>query len=490
MPLCTTITALRAYTNFTDVVFVQGYSLTSDGGEGLFFWDSTDSVSPDNDGTIIKVTGVSSGRWKRLYSDCLNVKWFGAKGNDINNDQPFLQKAIDAAQTLKQALRLPAGNYYIASGLVIGNIGNPTITEKITGDGRANTAITYDSTVAGFTAITILGGSGGLTSGYLKDITFKDKVVPDPNTPPSVATAIEVAGKGGYRIINCSFARNKLGIYLHNRVIHEFTEFVVAERCDFTVECLQSLRYYNEPGVDSSFHGSGLLRCTVNIADVNKLPVITIDGSAYPYNAPMDLQVWSLGSGQTVVQNNSSRIAQFHGAITFEGGYDPVQPDQSDACKIFRTAAAQIFHLGTVQGITWFNLGDVTLTDALNVTGTMTGNLVRYNKKPSSKTITLNPGDNDTGINVGEFTDSDLLRVTFQAPNFDWRDLLCGTHDGYGGPAGYINILAAIRHFNSYGYPAPVYTVNALGNLVISMTGITSGTIKVIINLMPLTKVL
>jgi hypothetical protein len=487
MPLCTNISALRAYNNFTDVVFLQGYSLTGDGGEGLFYWDSADNTSPDNDGTIIKVTGMSSGRWKRLYSESLNVKWFGAKGNDINNDQPSLQKAIDAAQTLKQSLRLPAGNYYIASGLIVGNIGDPFITEKITGAGRMNTKITYDSTVAGFTAMKVIGGSGGLTSGYLKDIAFVDK---SSDKNPSVSTAIEVAGKGGYRIINCAFDRNKLGIYLHNRVAKEFTEYVVAERCDFTVECLQSLRYYNEPGADSSFHGSGLSRCTVNIATLNTLPVVTIDGSAYPYNAPMDLQVWSLGSGQTVIQNNSSRIAQLHGAITFEGGYGPVQPDQSDACKIFRTAAAQIFYLGTVQGITWFNLGDVTLTDVLDVTGSTTGNLVRYNKKPQSKTIILNPGDNDTGINVGEFTDSDLLRVSFQAPNFDWRDLLCGTHDGYGAPSGYVNMLAAIRHFNAFGYQAPVYTVNALGNLIISMAGIQPATIQVIINLIPLAKVL
>lgn len=54
-----------------------GYYNYADGGEGNFYWNST-STATDNGGTIIQVTGVSTGRWIRLYNDFVNVKWFGA----------------------------------------------------------------------------------------------------------------------------------------------------------------------------------------------------------------------------------------------------------------------------------------------------------------------------------------------------------------------------------------------------------------------------
>ena len=80
------IAALQATTiptyNFANVL---GYSKAADGGGGDFFWDSS-STDADNGGTIFQVTGVTTGRWKRLYSGALNVKWFGAvKGEDDDN---------------------------------------------------------------------------------------------------------------------------------------------------------------------------------------------------------------------------------------------------------------------------------------------------------------------------------------------------------------------------------------------------------------------
>lgn len=77
-------------------VMVDGYYLPNDGGQGVFTYDSTSSAT-DNAGTIIAPTN-GSGRWLRQYSGPVSVRWFGAKGDSINNDTVPFQSAVTVAQ--------------------------------------------------------------------------------------------------------------------------------------------------------------------------------------------------------------------------------------------------------------------------------------------------------------------------------------------------------------------------------------------------------
>jgi len=76
-------------------VKVLGYFNVGDGGGGSFYWDDT-STETENGGTIIQVTGLTTGRWKRVVKDTFYADWFGLVGGGVTNDTTNLQKAIDA----------------------------------------------------------------------------------------------------------------------------------------------------------------------------------------------------------------------------------------------------------------------------------------------------------------------------------------------------------------------------------------------------------
>lgn len=133
-------------TNITDdIAKVLGYSAAGDGGGGDFYWDST-SNDADNSGTVFQVTGVATGRWKRLYSGAINVKWFGAKGDGSTDDTIALNKCFNFAyiqKLLKYTIYFPYGTYLISEGLDWGT-GNSSLT--MFGDGVDKTSISLTDT--------------------------------------------------------------------------------------------------------------------------------------------------------------------------------------------------------------------------------------------------------------------------------------------------------------------------------------------------------
>lgn len=84
--------ALRL-TSLTGSIDLLGYSATTDGGEGTFLWDTT-STEADNDGTIIKVTAVVTGRWKRVYEGEIHLKWFGLTADGVADDKTKFLTAL------------------------------------------------------------------------------------------------------------------------------------------------------------------------------------------------------------------------------------------------------------------------------------------------------------------------------------------------------------------------------------------------------------
>jgi parallel beta-helix repeat protein len=107
------IAELRLTSGANEAVELLGYYTKGDGGGGTFYWDST-SIEDDNGGTTIEATGVTTGRWCRVYSGAVNVKWFGATGDGTTDDT----LAIQATFNYTGNIRFDVGVYILTSSIL------------------------------------------------------------------------------------------------------------------------------------------------------------------------------------------------------------------------------------------------------------------------------------------------------------------------------------------------------------------------------------
>ncbi len=114
------------------VIWMRGFRAPQDGGEGFFGWDAASEAVP-NGGTVVAAPGRKSGRWIRATSGgALNVKWFGAAGDNVNDDTEAFKAAL-AILREGDALIVPTGVYKISDKLTM----PPVNSWRLLGMGKA-----------------------------------------------------------------------------------------------------------------------------------------------------------------------------------------------------------------------------------------------------------------------------------------------------------------------------------------------------------------
>jgi len=171
-PAVATIAALRLATTSTLTqaqCSVLGYYAAADGGEGQFWYASTDTTSADNGGTIIVDT--SARRWYRMTGGApLNVRWFGAKGNATTDDTAAIQACITAAQgTNPRSVYAPVGQYVVSATL------NITDALTIYGDNPGiGPGVTTDTNCTQFLCASTFTTGDVFSATTLYSCTFRD----------------------------------------------------------------------------------------------------------------------------------------------------------------------------------------------------------------------------------------------------------------------------------------------------------------------------
>lgn len=193
--IVTNIADLRALSKLINKFAVtKGYYLAGDGGSGNYWYDSLDTTSVDNGGTII--VAADGGRWKLIYSGSVDILQFGMKRSlfdapTITLNNTVLQTARDwlNAQAVHTKLEFAAGTYgysvcpnWAIQNAVVEGVGEVHMQYSGTGnawivDGTGQPhAGCYNNRVYGFTIDAPTNAQNGVLVKNCHHGTYKFKV--------------------------------------------------------------------------------------------------------------------------------------------------------------------------------------------------------------------------------------------------------------------------------------------------------------------------
>src|SRR5690606_21466690 len=104
----TSIARIRAATEPLNPNII--YKTMDFGVPGEWQVDESDTTSADNTGTVL--VAADGTRVKRLFSGTVDARWFGVKGNGIDNDAPIIQSVLDFVASIGGGdVLIPPGTY-------------------------------------------------------------------------------------------------------------------------------------------------------------------------------------------------------------------------------------------------------------------------------------------------------------------------------------------------------------------------------------------
>ena len=307
---------------------VGGYYSNGDGGGGDFRYDSTDTTSADNGGTII--VAASGARLKRIINGPVNIKAWGAIGDASTDNAAIFRKAV----TNTPNLFVPAGTFNVS-----GEIAIPS-TLVITGESSRTAVISASTTNFVFVYQSPLDGFDENSALRISDLYFNAKNAlkfgNGTNSFPSQRVLL-------HGVIKDCYFNGALGLdpYQNTAVVPTEAELLAqgvaiygAKLFDFTISNLQVQNY----GI-----GLALFGCDIN----------NITDSRLAYNSRhVHLIRYSTYGSQNKVQNCDLLQNYRIGAIYDENYFTSIKDNYfevySDAAQFFRVR-------GSVGTLFWGN---------------------------------------------------------------------------------------------------------------------------------------
>jgi hypothetical protein len=295
-------------------------------------------------------------------------------------------------------------------------------------------------------AFVFQGGSGSANGGEIGHFRI---------TGHDTTVGIEAVGVNHTVFRHIKFGRLKTGILLHNQFEGEFTEYVVAEHCDFQSSCKTALEYRRTNGYDS-FHGSGLgYGCTINQALGETEAKIKIGPGCLPYHSPLDINVWTRNA-TPIVRNEGHKNANFYGDQKVEViGRNEVELVDSTRTPIYICGHFMSFSDPS-------KIGNAIYCERLATNEDGTISVIR---KPYSKEFDLAAGANAT-IKINNNITA-LVNLLIIGPFYEYNYTLIL----YGNPlndSAVVTVLATNWAFDQNNLGASVLSADSTGRLIIT----------------------
>lgn len=226
IPVQVSMTALKAVSTASLVSGFQtnllGFYAAGDGGGGIFVFDSA-SVAADNGGTII-APASGSGRWLRVYSGGVNVRWFGAKGDAATNDSAAFNSALTLLGTAGGDIFVPNGAYK-ANFTVSGN------GVRITGTASRSAIPSPQNYIGPFNTASPVITVGADTAGQLtRGAILKNLVIYGADT--GTTGLLFTGGSYECNVVDCTVTNFQIDVQCQPGV-NQLTSLIVFDRCSF-----------------------------------------------------------------------------------------------------------------------------------------------------------------------------------------------------------------------------------------------------------------
>lgn len=386
------------------------------------------------------------------------VEWTGTVGDGTTDDTVAFQSACFIAQTAGCiGIQLQAKTYKITSTVyqngtnASGNVfqGCPQ-APSIYGIEKRQTTISC-SGVGTSGAIQAIGGSGTLSMNCVEDIGF---------TGSGSDYGYVFNGKSG-RARRCLFNTLAVGVQFFNGYPGAFTEYAVAEDCEWSSTCGTPIVYHMNgtisDGYSNSFNGSGITGGLINTSPTAAVAVCFIDSQCLPYNAPFSAQIWALFTGTVLFNNNAGAgiPVNFYGNLTTEQSTNVLILANNNPVVYCGTVNSN--GPGVIAGT--FDLHRAQMT----INGGGQAPIGGYRASNTGFSVNPTTEGNTPGFKSG----GRLVSVSIEGTNYDYRALLWVMNAGSGG-AGSATVLGQTALINTPAYANPTYAVNTGGAIVVT----------------------